>query len=204
VSREKGSTRHKLEEASYFFDQMKRSLEDDRVFSFNLSAFITAARSVTCFMDKEFKHATGFDKWRESKQEVIQSDVFKFFKEMRRATVHINRIKPNKRVSISIVEPAIPVTDSVNIKAIRAGKIDEEHSSQDAKNIDTSAQRPEKNESALSKSLNKKSGSGESTREVVRFFVEYPDKNLNELCEKYLQNLTILVDECEQLFNNPE
>ncbi len=36
------------------------------------------------------------------------------------------------------------------------------------------------------------------------FLKEYPDKNLNELCEKYLQNLTMLVDECEQLFNNPK
>jgi hypothetical protein len=42
-----------------------------------------------------------------------------------------------------------------------------------------------------------------SYRIVVRFFKEYPEKDLNELCEEYLQNLTMLVDECERLFNKP-
>lgn len=68
-TRERGSTRHKLEEATYFLGQMKRSLEDDKIFSFNLSAFITAARSVTLLMKGEFSHATGFSTWIESKQD---------------------------------------------------------------------------------------------------------------------------------------
>jgi hypothetical protein len=38
---------HKLEEAEYFFEEMKRNIENVKIFTFNLSAFITAARSVT-------------------------------------------------------------------------------------------------------------------------------------------------------------
>lgn len=43
-------TRRKLEEAEYFFKQMKESIEDDKIFSYNLSAFVTAARSISLFM----------------------------------------------------------------------------------------------------------------------------------------------------------
>ena len=78
-TRDKGSTRHKLEEATYFLGQMKSTLEDDKVFSFNLSAFVTAARSVTMIMNVEFAHVTGFKSWYENKQEIIQSDEFDFF-----------------------------------------------------------------------------------------------------------------------------
>jgi hypothetical protein len=59
-NREKGSTIHKLEEAAYFLGQMKSTVEDDKVYSFNLSAFVTAARSVTLIMNVEFAHVTGF------------------------------------------------------------------------------------------------------------------------------------------------
>jgi predicted P-loop ATPase/GTPase len=188
--REKGSTRHKLEEARFFFDEMKRNLEDDKIFSFYLSAFITAARSIIDnFMQKEFKNITGFTEWYQSKQEIIQSDDFKFFNQMRVATVHTNRIKPNKEVYMGITESPISVTDSVDVKVVRAGYLVEEHSSQDTKKTDTLSEPLEKNVSASSKA-------------VKRHFKEYPEKKLDELCQRYLQDLTKLVDECEQQFNN--
>jgi hypothetical protein len=56
--------RHKLEEAQYFFKQMKESIDDDEIFSFNLSAFLTAARSISLFMQREFIRSTlRFDDW---------------------------------------------------------------------------------------------------------------------------------------------
>ena len=104
-------------------------------------------------------------------------------------------------MSISIVE-SIPASDSVNIRVIRAGKGDEDRSSQDSTTV-TPTEPVGKSLSTSSKPMNKKSNIDKVTREIVRFFVEYPDENLNELCEKYLRNLIILVDECEQHFNNP-
>ena len=169
---------------------MKRTLEDDKVFSFNLSAFVTAARSVTMIMNVEFVHVTGFKGWYENKQEIIQSDDFDFFNKMRKATVHINRVKPNKKVSLAIFE-SVRLTESIDRIVNRDGKTDhEEHSSQeDTKKAVTPTEPLEKNVHT-------------SSRIVERFFKEYPEKDLDVLCEKYLHNLTILVDECEQLFNN--
>ena len=151
-------------------------------------------------MKVEFTNVTGFKSWYDNKQEVIQSDDFKFFHAMRKAIVHINRVKPNKKVSISIIE-WIPITDGVQATAIKANEVTEEHSSEDRKKTGTSGETHEKNASLPFESLNKKSSSDEMAREVVRFFLKYPEKNLINLCEKYLQNLTILADECEQLFN---
>lgn len=105
-TREKDSARHKLEEATFFFDQMKRTLEDDKVFSFYLSAFVTAALSIAHnFIQKEFKPIEGFDGWwYANKQKITRSDDFRFFNTMRVATIHTNPIKPNKKVTIGIFE----------------------------------------------------------------------------------------------------
>jgi hypothetical protein len=39
---------------------------------------------------------------------------FKFFIEMRNATVHVRPVIPNKKVSLSIIESTVSVTDSVS------------------------------------------------------------------------------------------
>jgi hypothetical protein len=142
-SSQKGSTRHKLEEATYFYQQMKLTLEDDKIYSFNLSAFVTAARSVTLIMKVEFAHVTGFDSWYKDKLKSMQSDDFEFFNQMRRATVHINRVKPNKKVSIGIFE-SIRLAGSVN-SAVNKNKSDKEYSSQETGQTVIPNEPPEKN-----------------------------------------------------------
>ena len=52
--------RHKLDEAQYFLELANNNIEDDKIFSFNISAFLAAARSVTYFMQYEFNNADGF------------------------------------------------------------------------------------------------------------------------------------------------
>jgi hypothetical protein len=105
---------HKLEETEYFFEEMKRNIENVKIFTFNLSAFITAARSVTFFMQAESQNVMGFKEWYAEKQELMKADKdFKFFNEMRNATVHNRHVIPNKKVPLSIIEPAVLVTDSV-------------------------------------------------------------------------------------------
>jgi hypothetical protein len=39
------------------------------------------------------------------------------------------------------------------------------------------------------------------SRNISRFFKERPNDDLVGLCEKYVEKLKKLVDECEQLFN---
>ena len=69
-------------------------------FGFNLSAFVTSARSVTFLMRKEFQHVVGFEDWYTNKQKLMQSDNdFKFFNELRVATVHTQALHPKKSKS---------------------------------------------------------------------------------------------------------
>jgi hypothetical protein len=56
-------TENKLEEAKYFFNQMKDNLHNPQILGFNLSAFITAARTVTWFMQKENAPNPRFKTW---------------------------------------------------------------------------------------------------------------------------------------------
>jgi hypothetical protein len=95
------------------------------------SAFVTASRSVTLLMQKEFQHTPTFEDWYANKLRLIESDNdFKFFNQLRVATVHTNTLRPNKKVGVSIVEPAVSVSDSVSVRVIRAGKVAEEHPAQ--------------------------------------------------------------------------
>ena len=194
-------TRLKLEEAEYYFEELKRNIENDRIFGFNLSAFVTSARSVTFIMQKEFHHIIGFEDWYTNKQRLIQSDNdFKFFNELRVATVHTKALQPNKKVKVSIVEPAISITDSVSVRVIRAGKAVEEHPAQD-ENMDTQQVPSFTKAFEPFRSLGKKSARNKGSRNISRFFKERPDDDLVGLCEKYVGKLKKLVDECEQLFN---
>jgi hypothetical protein len=48
-------TRFKLQEAEYFLEQMKRNVDNFAHFAFNLSAFVSAARSITLVMQYQYK-----------------------------------------------------------------------------------------------------------------------------------------------------
>jgi hypothetical protein len=52
---------------------------------------------------------------------------------MRNATVHNRHVIPNKKVPLSIIEPAVSITDSVAIRVVRDGRVVEEHSSKPTK-----------------------------------------------------------------------
>ena len=56
-------TKHKVREAEHFLSMMKQAFEDDNTFSYNLSAFLSAARSITWYMQKQYAHRNGFAEW---------------------------------------------------------------------------------------------------------------------------------------------
>jgi hypothetical protein len=55
--------RIKLGEAQYFLGQMRDTVSDHEAFAYNLSAFLSAARSVTLLLQGEFAHTPGFKEW---------------------------------------------------------------------------------------------------------------------------------------------
>lgn len=62
------NARRKLEEAKYFLTQMEET-KGGNVFFYNLSAFFSAARSVTFFLQKEYNHLPEFQDWYSKEQE---------------------------------------------------------------------------------------------------------------------------------------
>ena len=87
------------------------------------------------------------------------------------------------------------------MRVIRAGKVVEEHPAQD-ENMDTQKVHPSfKKAFEPFRLLGKKSARNKGSRNISRFFKERPNDDLVGLCEKYVEKLKKLVDECEQLFN---
>jgi hypothetical protein len=161
-------TRHKLEEAEYFLEGMKRNIENDKLFSFNLSAFVTSARSVSFIMQKQYSGHKKFSEWYKKEQNSFNCDNdFKFFNEMRVATVHTKALLPNKRVSVCIIEPTISIIDSVTAKVANShtGK---ESFSQAVKILATSIKSSTKNVPSFLKCLSKQPDIAKAETNVSR------------------------------------
>lgn len=68
-------TRFKLDEASYFLSIMKQTFNDDsNNFIYNLNAFISAARSITFFMQEQYTQKDGFKNWYKNQQRTMKKD----------------------------------------------------------------------------------------------------------------------------------
>jgi hypothetical protein len=69
---------------------MKQTANDWMLFKFHLSAFLSAARSITLVMQKEYAHAAGFESWYERQQEEMRKDgLLTFFNNLRVTSIYI-------------------------------------------------------------------------------------------------------------------
>ena len=110
----------KLEEAFYFFNQMKENVDNKDNFKFNLSAFISSARSTTFFLKKEFDGNPKFDGWYLHKQgEMRANSLMTFFKGARTDEIHIKRVDVEGHHEVSLTD-TMSVTDSVQYVLHRA------------------------------------------------------------------------------------
>jgi hypothetical protein len=162
------NTREKLEEAKYFLEQMQVCVEDSKKFAFNLSAFLSAARSVTFIMQSEFKSSPEFSHWYKDKQKEMNNDEdFRFFNNLRVATIHQKTVVPHKKTEIDI---SASITISYIIKVIdKEGNVISERTSEP-----------------------KKTDSPKETEVTVKhswYFEERPNEELLGLCDKYIQKI---------------
>ena len=58
----------KLQEAKFFFEQMSNYQINRSGFKYNLSAFLSAFRSITYLMQKEYSKIQDFENWYQGKQ----------------------------------------------------------------------------------------------------------------------------------------
>lgn len=183
------NTRDKLLEARYFLERMKE-LQSERVsFRYNLSAFLSAARSVTFVMQKEFKKVPKFDEWYKNKEEEMKRDkTMKFLLEQRNIAVKEKLANPRRHTKISII-CGITVTPSVSTVTKHSdGTVEIEESTT---------------------SINCPKYPSESMEEIkdLWFFRDIPgdkhvtpDDDVITVCEEHIFKLEKLVDECEFLY----
>lgn len=92
----------KLDEAEYFLQQMVRNKDEQNAFKYNLSAFLSASRSVLQFASKEAQGRAGGQSWYDSS--VASHPVTKFFKGKRDTSIHEQPVSPTKELRILIEE----------------------------------------------------------------------------------------------------
>lgn len=66
------NTKDKLNEAKHFLGEMRMVSSDPDKFRYELTAFLSAIRSITQIMQKEFSEKEGFADWHDQKQTEMQ------------------------------------------------------------------------------------------------------------------------------------
>lgn len=104
--------RSKLAEAKYFYSRMGATHGQSTVFNYNLSAFLSAARSVLQYSHKEARSKPGGQDWYSS--QIRASSVLIFFKDKRNINIHMYPVRPPMIIRVNI-EDSIAVSDAVDI-----------------------------------------------------------------------------------------
>ena len=83
------TARQKFNEAAYFYNGMFAHRTNVVIFPYYLSAFLSALRSVTMYLQKQYAHDTRFASWYPQKQAEMEADsILKMLNKKRVAVVH--------------------------------------------------------------------------------------------------------------------
>lgn len=83
------TARQKFDEAAYFYNGMLANRTNVVVFPYYLSAFLSALRSVTFYLQKQYAEDDRFEGWYSQKQEEMKADsLLKTLKDKRDVAVH--------------------------------------------------------------------------------------------------------------------
>lgn len=165
----------KLAEAGYFLKRMREEQENSEAFRFNLSAFLSAARSVLQYALEEAKTKTGGQFWYDNL--INSSDILKYFKDKRDINIHQAPIRPMERHQVTITSTAY-ITDSVHVVLKdKDGNIKQELHSESKNSEPPKPDLP-------------------ANHIVSYFFTHWSgDEDVIQLCDKYLKQLIKAVDE---------
>jgi len=92
----------KIKEAEYFYNQMLKTEEDSEAFKYNLSAFLSAARSVLQFANNEAITKSKGQYWYYTC--VSKKPIISFFKDKRDINIHREPVKTRKDITLSLTE----------------------------------------------------------------------------------------------------
>src|SRR5687767_13047625 len=101
-------TQYKLLEAHFFLSHLKRNVGKFNKFNYYLSAFISAARSVSAVMEREYKRkAPGFEEWLKTVQDARtkeEQELFDLTIDMRDNTAHEGRLKARAMYNVRMLK----------------------------------------------------------------------------------------------------
>jgi hypothetical protein len=104
---------HKLDEAGHFLGGMTRSAEDPKAFQFELSAFLSSARSVMQFALEEAKTKAGGQAWFDA--HAIGNPVLSFFKDKRNVNIHQRPVAAPATINVAVTD-AVQISEAVSIR----------------------------------------------------------------------------------------
>lgn len=167
---------------------MKETDGNRQRLKYNLSAFVSAARSVTFVLQKERPKNPESDEWYTKKQKWMKEDVrdilFTFFVDKRNHALKEGLIDP--RAEISIVADVSVVT-SVSVEAV-------------VRDVEGNIKDHEYEPSAKPKPAYKPNSKEETKNKWFFKDWQYTDEDVITLCEKYLNELKKIVEEAESKF----
>ncbi len=114
----------KLDEARHFLSRMTASVEQPKAFRYELSAFLSAIRSVLQYALEEAKVKCGGQAWYDA--QVAGNAVIKFFKDKRDVGIHHQPVVPATSINIAMTD-VLHFSDSASIKVMdQDGKVVQE------------------------------------------------------------------------------
>src|SRR5262245_53350076 len=95
---------------------MEASIDDPKAFQYELSAFLSAARSVLQYALEEAKQKPNGQRWYEA--QVSGAAVLKFFKDKRDVNIHAEPVRPSRHIAVAFTEH-MTISDSIRIETQR-------------------------------------------------------------------------------------
>jgi hypothetical protein len=95
---------------------MKLEINNSKSFSYELSAFLSSARSVLIYGLEEVKLKSGGQQWYDN--QISTSKILNFFRDKRNINIHEQPITLKKQVNLTVTD-YIQISDSVTVEKKR-------------------------------------------------------------------------------------
>ncbi|MDH4222361.1 MAG: hypothetical protein OEV55_02355 [candidate division Zixibacteria bacterium] len=177
------NTEDKLLEAEYFLKCMIENQTERDAFKYNLSAFLSAFRSITLIMQKEFNKHPVFADWYSIQRNKLKTDKkMNSLNTKRVMTIHLQPLEPHAQINVNIANH-ISLISNVSAVLIHEGGSEELSRSPAVMLPSTPSE----------------------TKTIVQwlwYFEDIPDIDIVTLCQDCMNKLKVIVLECKQKFGS--
>jgi hypothetical protein len=159
--------RKKFKEAKHFYSKMIEEQEHREIFEYNLSAFLSSARSILLYALREAETKPGGKQWYDNC--ISSSPILKFFRVERDINIHEEPIQPLAHSKIGSTGTIRPLGSISIIARDKDGNIKQQYSSDKSDPIQKESKAPEFKETKYR--FNKWGGS-EDVLTLCRMYVQ--------------------------------